>query len=638
MKPALVLIDLQRDFLSATDLQPAAGFVVSAAARLLEACRSRRVPVVHILTTVHREPDDRMPHWRKADRWCCVAGSPGHSPPELISPSREECVIHKRFFSGFGSGDLDEQLRATGCDTLILAGVHLHACVRATAFDAYERGYKVFIAEDAVASDDPIHAAISRRYLECRAAEFVAADRLIALIDGTEGGNAAFTHFSPDDRRVELWRNSALCPSAISAATAAARSSGPKWYARDPQSRADVLRRWAAKLLEEGESLAVSIATDIDKPITQARAEIRRSADLLEATAGMALHARSVRSTKVARYQYVPLGVVAILTPYNNPVAIPIGKIGPALLFGNAVVWKPAPAASRVGRLLLEIAHEAGVPKDVLTLCTGDREAAIRLAEDENVDGVTISGSALAGYAIQDICARRHVPYQGELGGNNAAIVWQDADLSRAASAIAAGAFAFAGQRCTANRRVIVAEAVAAGFLAELERATARLRWGDPLHAETIVGPLVSIRKRDEVDSLVLRATADGLRAGVPHRNQSDFADLIARGAYYPPTILLAGDGSHEIVQEETFGPVLVVQQAQGFDRALELCNGVTTGASFLPEMRMEHLRRTRQYRLRRAISHSSSIHLAQRAFPKRSCSRIEISSTMPDDCRWGWN
>ncbi|MGH7243093.1 MAG: aldehyde dehydrogenase family protein [Phycisphaerales bacterium] len=578
MKPALVLIDFQRDYLKATGLEPAAGQVVGAAARLLQACRSANVPIIHVLTTVHRETDDRMPHWREAGLWRCVNGTEGHESPSVLAPIAGETVIHKQFFSGFGSAELLQKLQALGCDTLILAGVHLHACIRATAFDAYQRGYRVSIAEDAVASDDPIHGAITRRYLECRAARFASVDRLIAQLNGSEDKRERISHFSPDDRRHELWEASLSGRAQTSVATKAASRAVGQWNARGPHKRAEALRQWAAKLLSQSATLAEQIVRDIGKPITQARGEIRRSAELLELAAAMAVQPSGGVTSAEARFRYEPLGVVAIITPYNNPVGIPAGKIGPALAYGNTVVWKPALAASAVAQRVLELAHESGLPEDVLCLCTGDRTTAVRLAEDENVQGVTLSGSAQAGYAIQEICARRHIPYQGELGGNNAAIVWDDADLPLAAEKIAEGAFGFAGQRCTANRRVIVAEACFESFLAALERATGRLSWGDPSRPETVVGPLINDGKRREVEELIRRAREIGLKLLVPHREQADYAYLMERGSYFSPTIVLADDPSLEIVQEESFAPVLVVQRAKDFDQATELCNGVRQG------------------------------------------------------------
>ena len=163
---------------------------------------------------------------------------------------------------------------------------------------------------------------------------------------------------------------------------------------------------------------------------------------------------------------------MAVVTPWNNPLAIPIGKIAPALLYGNTVLWKPAPAGAMVAQRLLPLLLETGWPTGALAICHGDQSTARQLAEHELVDGVTLSGSLQAGYALQEICAYRHVPFQAELGGNNAAIVWHDADLQSAADQIAAGAFGFAGQCCTANRRVIVCAENFNEFVGHLQSST----------------------------------------------------------------------------------------------------------------------------------------------------------------------
>lgn len=578
MKPALVLVDFQADFLGAIGLEPAAGKVVSAAARLLRGCREMSIPVLHVWTSVHREPDDRMPHWREREIWRCVDGTPGHEPPEVLRPISGEAVIHKRFFSGFGSTDFDRQLRASGCDAVVLAGVHLHGCVRATAFDAYEHGFRVLVAEDAVASDDPIHAAITRRYLERRAAVFLPADRLLNQLAGEGREKSKYRHYSPVDRSRELWSIEVDGPAVVREAAVAAKTAWSDWRLEAPAKRGALLRKWASTLLGESGPLADLIVRDIGKPISQARGEIRRSAELLELAAAMGERPTGAATCSEARFRYEPLGTVAIVTPFNNPIGIPAGKIGPALAYGNTVVWKPAPAAAAIARRVLEIAREAGIPDGVLRMCAGDQSTAVLLAEESAIDGVTLSGSALAGYALQEICARRHVPYQGELGGNNASIVWEDADLTFAAEKVAEGAFGFAGQRCTANRRVIVAESCFEAFLAAIQRATAGLRWGDPAKPETIVGPLISATKRDEVDQLVRRAREAGLATLVPHREQADFSRLVERGSYFPPTIVPAERDSQEIVQEESFAPILVVQRAKDFDCAMRLCNGVRQG------------------------------------------------------------
>jgi len=578
MKLALVLIDFQNDFLSAPGLQPAAGFVVERAGALLTACRVRGLPVVHVWTTVRREPDDRMPHWKASGLWRCEAGTVGHETPESLRPADGEMIVHKQFFSGFGGTQLRDFLQARGCDTLILAGVHLHGCVRATAMDAYERGYRVFVAEDAVASDDAIHAAITRRYLAKRMAAFDSVENLARRL-GTEpaGSGQMIEHRSPADHARLLWTVPKATRADISACASDARAQWQRWRDVTIFARAEMLRLLADGVEAAGPELAIEIAEDVGKPIRMARAEVQRSAAILRAVAEEANVSLETASKQDARYRYEPLGVVGIVTPWNNPLAIPVGKIAPALLFGNAVVWKPAPAGTRIARRLLELASAAGL-EQIIQLATGDHGAASALAEDSNVDAVTISGSLSAGYALQEICARRHAPFQGELGGNNAAIVWDDADMSAAAEQIAAGAFGFAGQRCTANRRAIVSDVSFEQFVFRLHSATAALGWGDPMEESTIIGPLVRTSKRDEVLALLERARQNGLRVLLPHREQANYVELLQRGAYCAPAIVLCDDPSHEIVQEETFGPVLVIQRAKNFETAIALSNGVRQG------------------------------------------------------------
>jgi alpha-ketoglutaric semialdehyde dehydrogenase len=582
MKPALLLVDLQNDFLSAAGLEPSAGQVVEAAGRLLECCRGRGIPVIHIWTTVERKSDKRMPHWKSAELWRCEAGTAGHETPESVSAAAGEMVLHKQFFSGFGGGgELDSQLRSVGCDTVLLAGVHLHGCVRATAMDAYERGFAVWVADDAVGSDDALHAAITRRYLARRTIGFAAVADLVERLDGgadARGDAAEYSHRSPVNSSVVLWHLPIGDASAAGRAAESARKALAAWRRCDVRERAGFLRAWGERLTSEAESLAGQIVRDVGKPIAMARAEVKRGVEILRVTAELAGQAMETATSASARYRHEPLGVMAIVTPYNNPVAIPLGKIGPALLYGNTVAWKPAPAAAMISRRMWELARSAGVPEGVVSLCEGSHWTAGWLAENPLVDGLSISGSSRAGYALQEICARCHIPFQAELGGNNAAIVWEDARLEVAAGLIAEGAFGFTGQRCTANRRAIVAAGRFDAFLAAIQRATAELAWGDPASEKTVVGPLISVGKRDEVRALLARAAASGQKLFVPHGEQAEYTQMMERGAFYPPTIVVADDAASEIVQEETFGPVLVVQRAADWDEAIGLCNGVRQG------------------------------------------------------------
>jgi acyl-CoA reductase-like NAD-dependent aldehyde dehydrogenase len=212
----------------------------------------------------------------------------------------------------------------------------------------------------------------------------------------------------------------------------------------------------------------------------------------------------------------------------------------------------------------------------LVNLVHGDGQCGSELISDPQVDAVTLTGGAQAGFCAQEICARRHIPLQAELGGNNAALVWADADLEDAANRIAEGAFAMAGQRCTANRRAIVHQDCYDEFLERLQHSVVRLRWGNAAEAATHIGPLVNAKERNRVAELIERAKRDGLRVIVPHQDADE--KYGTSDAFYPPTIVCCNNLSHEIVQEETFGPVLVIQKAADWVEAIKVCNGVRQG------------------------------------------------------------
>jgi alpha-ketoglutaric semialdehyde dehydrogenase len=577
MKPTLLLVDLQNDFLAKPGLEPTAGELVSRAAQLLSGCRKRSIPIVHVQTTVAPDGHDRMPHWRRQHRFDCVAGTEGHAPPAVLAPAGEP-VIEKQWFSGFSNPELETRLGELGEVELIICGVHLHGCVRATALDAYQLGYRVWVAEDAVGSYEGIDAAITRSYLAARAARFARVASLLAMLDG---GTERKSDFAGPPPRAE---SEGQAPAAAAA--------GARWHGRASEERSRMLMDAADAVEVAGPELAELIVSEVGKPRRYADAEVDRGVALLRK--GARLPEPGAQRNSEAEVRRVPLGTVAQITPFNNPLAIPLGKLAPALRYGNSVVWKPSPAAPRTAERLLGLLGEAGCPPGLVSLAHGGADVAEALMNDVAVDAVSLTGSSQAGFSAQAVCGRRRIPLQAELGGNNAAIVWRDSDISGAASALAEAGFGFAGQRCTANRRVIVDQACAAEFVAELEEATASLEIGDPADPGVRIGPLVSEAARDRVSSVVERAaeSCELRRPADPQLlrrpNSSDH--------FLGPSIVLCEDLEAEIAQEETFGPVVVVHRATSFDRALELLNGVRQGLvaslfSSSPELREQFLR-----------------------------------------------
>jgi acyl-CoA reductase-like NAD-dependent aldehyde dehydrogenase/nicotinamidase-related amidase len=579
MKPVLLLVDLQNDFLRASDLEPHAASIAAAAADLLNTCRTGAVPVVHVWSTVNQSGDNRMPHRKKNGDWMCLEGSAGHACPNVLRPHKKETIIHKIFFSAFSTGQLESVLHELNADTLIIAGVHLHACVRATALDAYAKGYSLVVVDDCAASNDPVHAAISKRYLQDRSVIFRSSDEISAaiaagaaklgeLLVDTELG--VVTHSSPQNCQ-RRWRLAAGRKSDIAAAVAVARETFEFWRRVGVDERLRLLQAFGRQLQQHESALIDLLVEDIGKPVRYARDEVARAIALVDAAAKQA-EPEQDRIPEKTGFRRGPLGVIGLIGPFNNPLAIPVGKIVPGLLFGNAVIWKPAIPGSRIAKKTAELfAIATGQPKVLQVLCGSDQTARRLMAAS---DAVTISGSLKAGRAAQEICATYHIPLQAELGGNNASIVWGDAELRVAAASITEGAFAFAGQRCTANRRAIVDSSIYDVFLNKVVMASRRLILGDPADEKTQIGPLISSASRNRVKAVIDRARSAAFRVITP----SGKLDGARGDAWLEPTIVCCDDPSAEIVQEETFGPVLVIQKAKDWDEAISLCNGVKQG------------------------------------------------------------
>ncbi|MGA2866205.1 MAG: aldehyde dehydrogenase family protein [Verrucomicrobiota bacterium] len=577
MKPALLLVDLQGDFLDSTGLQPARENLILQTAALLQGCRRKNIPVIHIWTTVRRDDDRRLPHWKRNNRWHCLAGSDGHKTPAPLQPLENETVINKSGFNGFAGGELDAALNKINCDTLVIAGLHLHTCIRAAAAEGLERGLHIFIPDDAVASNDPVYAAATRRWLAERGVEFVSANEILSRLDGN--APSELIHRSPRETKSILFEIPVAGADEIAAATLCAQKAWEIWRRTNVSSRCQILEKVAGRLEAAAPDLARQMAVEIGKPVSHGLEEVRRAAGNIRDVIRRASAFEFQKREPAGVVRHRPLGVVALISPWNNPVAIPIGKIAAALIYGNTVVWKPAPAATKISEVIFKLQWEAGVPGDAVRVLTGDHTTAQKLAADENVNAVTITGSARAGFAIQEICARRFLPLQAELSGNNAAIVWDDADLPQAAAQIAWGAFGFAGQRCTANRRAIVSEARYETFLCELKIAAEKLNWGDPLETSTDIGPVIHAGKREEQTALIQAAQNSGAAQRIEFLSESRAKESwVKAGAYAQPVIVICDNPSHPLVQEETMSPLLVVQCADNFAQALKLCNGVRHG------------------------------------------------------------
>ncbi|MBB2915224.1 aldehyde dehydrogenase (NAD+) [Streptosporangium becharense] len=359
----------------------------------------------------------------------------------------------------------------------------------------------------------------------------------------------------------------------VHAAVRLAQAVQHDWAGRNAAARAAALAAAADAVEGAADELAALVVREVGKPVTEARAEVARSVSILRYHAQQvfdpagAVHEPSGSGLLFTRRR--PLGVAGLITPWNFPLAIPLWKAAPALAFGNTVVLKPAPQALACALRLAELLN-----LNEFQVVPGDAEEGAVLVETADV--VSFSGSARAGAPVRSAAARRGVPVQAEMGGQNAALVLPDANLEAAAAQIAAAAMGFAGQKCTATKRVIavgngdeVREAVLA--------AVGKLACGDPSDPGTVVGPLIDEAARDRVVAAAGSAARAGGRILAGGRAvRGPGAD--GGGWYVEPTVVDGLPAGHPLLCEEVFGPICAIQDAGSVDEAVALANGVRYG------------------------------------------------------------
>lgn len=365
-------------------------------------------------------------------------------------------------------------------------------------------------------------------------------------------------------------------------AVTAARDVFPRWAATPHHVRGRILDRAADVLDANAEVWGAELSWEEGKTRAEGVGEVRRAAEIFryyasEASRPVGEVFASPRPGEQIHVIHRPVGVVAVVTPFNFPIAIPAWKIAPALSYGNTVVWKPASLVPLLAVRLAEALVEAGLPEGVLSLLIGGGALGGRLVEHPGVDAVTFTGSTSVGRNLIAACGRLARPVQTEMGGKNAAVVLADADLELAAGEVFAGAFRSTGQKCTATSRLVVAEPVADEFLALLTKRASALLVGDPLEEGTEMGPVVSLQARDEIQSSVNagieRPGVELLAGGRP------YDDDRMTGAFLQPTVVeLAGDDP--LWRQELFGPVLSVRRARDVEEAFALANDSEFGLS----------------------------------------------------------
>jgi acyl-CoA reductase-like NAD-dependent aldehyde dehydrogenase len=358
------------------------------------------------------------------------------------------------------------------------------------------------------------------------------------------------------------------------AAVARAKAAFPAWRAVAPRDRGRILSGLADAVDARLRDLAMLEARNAGKPIGDARGEMgmvvetfryyagapeRLLGDTIPVAGGIDLTFRE------------PLGVVALIVPWNFPLTIASWKLAPALAAGNTVVLKPAELTPLTALELERIALEAGLPEGVLNVVVGPgRVVGERLTAHPDVAKVAFTGSTEVGRRIAEVAAGTIKRVTLELGGKSANIVFADADIERAAAAAPMAVFGNAGQDCCARSRILVERPVFDAFMSELERHVLALRVGDPLDEETEIGPLISSSHRETVASFLADGAPVAFRGSAPE----------GAGYWFPPTVLGPLDNRDRAAREEIFGPIACVVPFDGEEEAILLANDTIYGLS----------------------------------------------------------
>jgi acyl-CoA reductase-like NAD-dependent aldehyde dehydrogenase len=378
-------------------------------------------------------------------------------------------------------------------------------------------------------------------------------------------------------------------PEVVAERARAARAAQPVWFATPFEQRLQVLQRFRVAVAAEVEALAATLTQEVGKPIRQSRNEIngllgRIDFFLQQAQATLAPQQVFDEAGMREVIGFDPLGVVVNISAWNYPYFVGGNVFVPALLAGNAVLYKPSEFATLTGLHIARLLHEAGVPLDVFVPLVGGGEVgAALLAQD--VDGVFFTGSHATGARIaQAVGGRFHIKLQLELGGKDPTYVCEDADVRAAAESLADGAMYNAGQSCCSVERIYVHERIHDAFVAAFVEAVRGFRVGDPRSEDTYIGAITRAPQIAVLEAQVADAKAKGatLRIGG--------ARIDRPGNWFEPTVFIEVDHTMDLMREESFGPIIGIQKVSGDAEALTLMNdtryGLTAGVFSRDEAR----------------------------------------------------
>jgi aldehyde dehydrogenase (NAD+) len=370
----------------------------------------------------------------------------------------------------------------------------------------------------------------------------------------------------------------------VDEAVKAARTAYEKWRLVPAPARGDIMRKIADLLVKHKDEIAHEMTREMGKVFEETKGDVQEGIDTAyyASSEGRRLFGHTVPSelpNKFAMAIRVPIGVAGIITPWNFPMAIPTWKIFPAILSGNTVVFKPASDTPKTAVALVEIMMDAGIPEGVINLVHGSgSEVGNAIVTHPDIDLISFTGSSIIGKQISRDASETLKRVSLELGGKNAQVVMDDADLDLALDGVLWGAFGTTGQRCTATSRLILHAKIYDEFMSKLVTRTKKLRLGDGNLPTTDVGPCINEAQRKIVQSYIKIGKIEGatLVCGGNITTQGE----LAKGWFFEPTIFGDVTPNMRIAQEEIFGPVLSVIRTKSLEEAIDILNSTVYGLS----------------------------------------------------------
>ena len=398
------------------------------------------------------------------------------------------------------------------------------------------------------------------------------------------GGPQALPNANPSDASDVVGQYMPFDGDAVNAAISAARSAAPMWSRSGIQQRHDILKSAGDMLMVRSEEIGRLLAREEGKTLPEAIGEVRRASQIFTYFSGEVLRAGgellpSVRLGVDVSVTREALGVVGLITPWNFPIAIPAWKIAPAIAWGNTVVFKPAEIVPASAWMLVSILHDAGLPAGVLNMVIGSGSTVGQaMLDSQDIDGYSFTGSVNTGRRVAEAAGRNLRRVQLEMGGKNALVVLDDADLNLAVDAAINGAFFSTGQRCTASSRLVVTNAIHDRFVAAMIEKMATLKTGHALDPNTHIGPVVDQRQLTQDLDYIAIAKAEG--ATLAHGGKQMRCET--EGHFLSPALFTGTHNAMRINREEVFGPVASIIRVKDYDEALAVSNdtefGLTAG------------------------------------------------------------